>query len=204
MHLSISAASSYLGVSISTLRRWDREGYFAPDYVTLGGHRRYSISSLKQFCKASGETSESLDMKTTVLYSRVSSADQKDDLVRQTDRLTKYAEEQGYINLMSIEDLGSGINYKKAGLKKLLKMLLNEQVDRLVVHHKDRLLRFGSELVFSICKHSGVEVIVLEESLGKTFEQELAGDVIEIMTVFSSKLYGRRAYLNRAKKAEAA
>lgn len=142
--------------------------------------------------------------KKTILYSRVSSADQKEDLTRQTERLNSYAEEMGFTNTLTIEDLGSGINYKKAGLKKLLKMLLNEQVDRLVVHHKDRLLRFGSELVFSICKHLGVEVIVLEESLGKTFEQELAADVIEIITVFSSKLYGRRAHLNRSKNSEAA
>jgi predicted site-specific integrase-resolvase len=83
-------------------------------------------------------------------------------------------------------------------------MLLNEQVERLVIHHKDRLLRFGSELIFSICKYLNVEVVILENSLGKTFEQELSGDVIEIMTVFSSKLYGRRAHLNKTKKQEAA
>lgn len=204
MHLSISAAADYLGVSISTLRRWDRDGYYSPDFLTIGGHRRYPISSLKVFCRQNSEASDLDDVKTTVLYSRVSSSDQKEDLVRQTERLSSYAKEQGFSNTLNIEDLGSGINYKKAGLKKLLKMLLNEQVDRLIVHHKDRLLRFGSELVFSICKHLDVEVIVLEESLGKSFEQELAADVIEIMTVFSSKLYGRRAHLNRSKKAQAA
>lgn len=83
-------------------------------------------------------------------------------------------------------------------------MLLNEQVERLVIHHKDRLLRFGSELVVTICKYLKIEVVVLEESLGNSFEQELASDVIEIMTVFSSRLYGRRAHLNRAKKQGAA
>ena len=163
------------------------------------------IELLKEFCRQNGSEPEEFDqVKKTVLYSRVSSADQKEDLGRQTERLTSYAKENGFSNTGTIEDLGSGINYKKPGLKKLLKMLLNEQVDRLVVHHKDRLLRFGSELVFSICKHLDVEVIVLEESLGKSFEQVLAGDVIEEMTVFSSKLYGRRAHLNSAKKAEAA
>jgi predicted site-specific integrase-resolvase len=67
----------------------------------------------------------------------------------------------------------------------------------LVLNHKDRLLRFGSEIIFSLCKHFGVEIIILEESMQSSFEQELAADVIELMTVFSSKLYGRRAHQNK-------
>ena len=200
MHLSISAAASYLGVSISTLRRWHQEEYLIPDYLTLGGHRRYSISSLKMFIKESDETSRELPSKLTVLYARVSSSDQRQDLARQSSRLKEYAKKQGFSHTISLEDLGSGINYKKPGLNKLLKLLLNEQVDRLVLHHKDRLLRFGSELIFKICKFLNVEVIILEEALGQSFEQELVADVIEIITVLSSKLYGRRAHQNRLKK----
>ena len=137
------------------------------------------------------------------MYSRVSSSDQKEDFKRQLSRLKKFAKKHKFKNVILLEDLGSGINYKKPGLSKLLKMLLNEQVDKLILHHKDRLLRFGSELIFKICKTLNVEVIILEEALGQSFEQELAADVIEIMTVFSSRLYGRRAHLNRQQKSKA-
>ena len=204
MYLSISAAATYLGVSISTLRRWHQEESLQPDYRTVGGHRRYSISGLRHFCADNRQVDASTQEKKTVLYSRVSSSDQKEDLSRQTDRLESDTREQNLTNTQIIEDLGSGINYKKPGLRKLLKMLLSEQVERLVIHHKDRLLRFGSELVFTIWGYLKIEVVILEESLGSTFEQELASDVIEIMTVFSSRLYGRRAHLNRAKEQRAA
>ena len=204
MHLSISAAASYLGVSVSTLRRWDYENHFSPDYYTVGGHRRYSVQSLKQFTLSFDDEYIERECKKTILYSRVSSNDQKEDLKRQTKRLKKFAKARRFKNIEILEDLGSGINYKKPGLKKLLKMLLNDQVDRLVLHHKDRLLRFGSELIFSICKYLNVEVVILESALGNTFEEELAADVIEIMPVFSSRLYGRRAHQNKKKNKEAA
>lgn len=84
-----------------------------------------------------------------------------------------------------ISDSGSGMNYRKKGLKKLFDTLLNDKVERLVITHKDRLLRFGAELVFTICEIKGVEVIILnkgDETVG--FEEELAKDVLEIITVF--------------------
>ena len=134
------------------------------------------------------------------MYSRVSSADQKQDLKRQAIRLLEHSKSQKYENILAIEDLGSGVNYKKPGLKKLLKLLLEGEVQRLVLHHKDRLLRFGSELIVSICKCLDVEVVILEEAMKNTVEQELAADVIEIMTVFSSKLYGKPSHQNRIKR----
>ena len=97
-----------------------------------------------------------------------------------------------------ISDLGSGMNYRKKGLKNLLDALLNDKVERLVITHKDRLLRFGAELVFTICETKGVEIIILnkgDETVG--FKEELAKDVLEIITVFSAKLYGSRSKKNR-------
>ena len=199
MHLSISATAIYLGVSISTVRRWGRKQILAPDYRTAGGHRRYSLKSLKAYC-GQRDSGDSLNLsKKTILYSRVSGADQKSDLARQSQRLVEFSEQAKYENILVIEDLGSGVNDKKSGLKKLLKMLLDGDTSRLVLHHKDRLLRFGSELIVSICKHLGVEVVILEKSMDSSFEQELAADVIEIMTVFSARLYGRRSHQNRLK-----
>jgi predicted site-specific integrase-resolvase len=199
MHLSVSAAADYLGVSISTLRRWHHAGSFEPDFLTCGGHRRYSIKSLKQFCQSYSDSEAPQDELRTVLYARVSSSDQKQDLSRQCERLSKFASEKDFSNCEIIQDLGSGVNYKKPGLKRLLKMLINDQVQRLVLHHKDRLLRFGSELIFTLCRYLKVEVIVLEETIGSSFEEELVADVIEIITVFSSRLYGRRSHANRQK-----
>ncbi len=96
-----------------------------------------------------------------------------------------------------IEDLGSGMNYNKKGLKKLIKDLCDQKVGRLVVTHKDRLLRFGSELVFSICSHVGCEVVVINASEDTSYEEDLTRDVLEIITVFSARLYGSRSHKNR-------
>lgn len=200
MHLSISAAASYLGVSISTMRRWDASGVLTPAYFTPGGHRRYCAINLKKFVGTEDSNVDDID-KPVVLYGRVSSRDQLHDLKRQIARLKDYAEGKGYVNLEIIEDLGSGLKYDKPGLSKLLRKILNREISKLVIHHKDRLLRFGSELIFTTCKYMNIEVEVIEDTLTQgNFEQELAGDVLEIITVFSSKLYGRRSHLNRKKE----
>jgi len=98
---------------------------------------------------------------------------------------------------MVISDLGSGLNYKKKGLTKLLKLIINNQIEALYLTHKDRLLRFGSELFFNICQHHGTKVIILNAVENKSFESTLAEDVIELMTVFSAKLYGKRSHKNK-------
>ena len=96
-----------------------------------------------------------------------------------------------------IADLGSGMNYHKKGLKKLLNAILDDSVGRLVLTHKDRLLRFGAELVFAICEAKDVEVVIINKGEDTTFEEDLATDVLEIITVFSARLYGSRSKKNR-------
>lgn len=100
-----------------------------------------------------------------------------------------------------IRDLGSGLNMKKSGLKKLLRMIALRQFDHLILTHKDRLLRFGSELLFDLCQFKGIRVTIIEEEADKTYEQQLSADVIELMTVFSVRLYGKRSHQNRQKAA---
>ena len=108
-----------------------------------------------------------------------------------------YCSKQGF-NYEVIQDLGSGMNYYKKGLTKLLNLVLEGQVKRLVLTHKDRLLRFGAELVFSICEAKGVEVIIINKGdENSKFEEELAKDVLEIITVFSARLYGARSKKNK-------
>lgn len=190
--LSIGKAASYLGVAVSTLRRWDEEGKFSPSFRTFGGHRRYDIKDLSRI-KGNSE-----DKRMTIAYARVSSHDQKKDLEAQAERLTKYCNDMSY-DTEVIKDLGSGLNYRKPGFRKLVKLILDGQVKRLILMHKDRLLRYGAEIVFRLCHHYGTEVVILEEK-ESTFEETLTQDVIELMTVFSARLYGKRSANNRKKR----
>ena len=96
-----------------------------------------------------------------------------------------------------IKDLGSGLNDKKRGLRQLINRICSGEVGRLVITHKDRLLRFGSELIFSLCEHFSTEVVIMNASEESTFEEELAKDVLEIITVFSARLYGSRSHKNK-------
>jgi putative resolvase len=89
------------------------------------------------------------------------------------------------------------MNYYKKGLKKLLNAILDGNVGRLVLTHKDRLLRFGAELVFALCEAREVEVVIINSGAEATFEEELAKDVLEIITVFSARLYGSRSRKNQ-------
>ena len=96
-----------------------------------------------------------------------------------------------------MQDLGSGLNYHKKGLRLLIRRICSGEIGRLVISHQDRLLRFGSELVFSLCEHFGTEVIIINASEEATFEEELVSDVLEIITVFSARLYGSRSHKNQ-------
>ena len=196
MFLSIGQAANMLGVSLSSLRRWEREGFLLPSYRTFGGHRRYKLETLERIFSVSSSELNSAPEQSVIAHARVSSHDQKSDLETQKLKLSAYCKEN-FGNFELISDLGSGLNYRKPGLKKLLRLIFLRKVSCLVLNHKDRLLRFGSEIIFDLCKHFGVKVLILEEPMAQGFEQELAADVIELMTVFSSKLYGRRSHQNR-------
>jgi putative resolvase len=96
-----------------------------------------------------------------------------------------------------IQDLGSGLNYSKKGLRKLIQEICSGNIERLVITHKDRLLRFGAELIFSLCEHFGTEVVIINAAEETTFEDDLVQDVLEIITVFSARLYGSRSRKNK-------
>lgn len=187
---TISQAATHYGVSSSTLRRWEREGKLIPDR-TKGKQRRYKLVGECKF-----KSHEKPDKKATIAYARVSSHDQKADLERQKQLLEMYCAAQGW-QFKIISDLGSGMNYNKRGLKELLSVILNGDISRLVLTHKDRLLRFGAELIFSLCERRGIEVIIINKGDEPSFEEDLAKDVLEIITVFSARLYGSRSNKNK-------
>ena len=189
--ITIQEAATFLGVSPQTLRRWEREGRGIPFQKTAGGQRRYDLSKLHH------RDVSPLEIKQfTLCYARVSCHDQKEDLQRQEKMLEMFCASHGW-SFEIISDLGSGMNYNKRGLKKLLHKILNGELSRLVLTHKDRLLRFGAELIFALCEAKGIEVILVNKGDEPSFEEELASDVLEIITVFSARLYGSRSRKNK-------
>ena len=193
MYLTISEAAHFIGVSPSSLRRYERQGIIIPKR-TAGGHRRYPIAELR---KLNGENTESEEK--TIAYARVSSHDQKADLQRQKTRLANCCLASGS-SFLILDDLGSGLNYKKRGLKKLIREIITGQVSKIILTHKDRLLRFGSEIIFYLCSFFGTKVELIEEEKNLSDEEILTRDVIELMTVFSARLYGKRAHIKKSLK----
>jgi putative resolvase len=190
MKVSIKKAADHLGVSQETLRRWEREGKIIVER-TPQGHRRFDLSKLSHCPKK-----QLIQSKKTIVYARVSSHDQKADLIRQINVLESFCASHGW-EYEILQDLGSGLNYGKKGLKKLIKEICLGGLERLVITHKDRLLRFGAELIFALCEQFGTEVVIINASLENNFEDDLVQDVLEIITVFSARLYGARSRKNK-------
>ena len=126
----------------------------------------------------------------------MSSHKQKDDLERQIENVKTYMIAKGY-SFDVITDIGSGINYNKKGLNQLIDMITNSEVEKIVILYKDRLLSFGFEMIENLCNKYGTTIEIIDNT-EKTEEQELARDLIQIVTVFSCRLQNKRA--NKAKK----
>lgn len=192
-HYSIGEFSKLIGKTIQTVRNWDANGTLKPAHTTPGGTRYYSQQQLDSFLNL--KTFSTKERKV-VAYCRVSSNKQKDDLERQIENVSTYMYAKGY-SFEVITDIGSGINYNKKGLNKLIDMITNSEVEKIVILYKDRLLRFGYELIETLCSKYGTEIEIIDNTK-KTSEQELVEDMIQIVTVFSARLQGKRA--NKAKK----
>ena len=191
--ISIGDAAKELGVSVDTIRRWADGGKIRYERAP-SGHRRFYLADIKRMTP---RDLKQLDDRITINYARVSSHDQKNDLIRQIQVLEAFSGSNGW-QFETIQDLGSGLNYNKKGLKKLLNRILKGDVNRIVLTHKDRLLRFGTELVFAICEEMETEVVIINKTPEElSFEQELAQDMIELVTVFSARLYGARSRKNK-------
>jgi excisionase family DNA binding protein len=191
--ISIGDAAKELGISTKTLRRWTDTGKIKFERSPTG-QRRFFLADILRITR---RDFNQLDNRITINYARVSSHDQKADLVRQAQVLEAFSATNGW-QFETIQDLGSGLNYNNRGLQKLLKRIMQGDVGRLVLTHKDRLLRLGAELVFAMCAEFETEVIIINKSNEEvTFEQELVPDMIELITVFSARLYGSRSQKNQ-------
>ena len=183
--ISIGKFAKMVGVTPTTLRRMHQRGDFIPYHVTKSGTRYYSMEQLKEF---SGPL---VSEKIVIGYCRVSTPAQKDDLKIQVENVKSYMYAKGY-KFEIITDIGSGINYKKKGLLQLINKINNHEVSAVVVLYKDRLIRFGFDLLNYLCEINGAKIEVIDNT-EYSKEQELTDDLIQVITVFANRLYGQRS-----------
>ncbi|MDR2165977.1 MAG: IS607 family transposase [Zoogloeaceae bacterium] len=188
--LGMGETAKALGVSITTPRCREACGRISAEHAA-GGHRRRDLAKIRHVARA-----DKLERRQTVAHARVSSHDQKDDLERQEQGLERYCARQGW-TFEVIADLGSGMNHRRSGLRRLLSAILSGDVGRLVIAHKDRLSRFGAKLVFAIREAKQVEVVILSQGEDTSLEEDLAKDALEIVTVFSARRHGARSRKNQ-------
>ena len=185
-YYSSRKVTEILGVTAQTLRNWDKEGKLKPSYVKSNGYRYYSEESILSYTQER-KTKKNLNV---IGYARVSSKKQSDYLEKQVNNLKTYLDSK-YTDYEIITDIGSGINYTKPGLKKLIEKINRKEVDLIVVLYKDRLLRFGFELVEYFAELNNVKIEILDK-IDKNQDQELVEDLVQIITVFSCKIQGKR------------
>jgi len=185
MYIPLRKARERLGLHGDTLRRYADEGYIK-SIRTKGGKRLFEVD---EFIKG-----KSVDNIVTICYCRVSSQKQKDDLQRQVE----YMREK-FSDAEIITDIGSGINYKRKGLKSILERAMQGDKLKIVVAYKDRLARFGTELIEYIINKNGGELLVLNR-VDMSPEQELSEDILQILHVFSCRINGMRKYGNQIKE----
>lgn len=182
-YVKTSVARSIYKVTDGTLRKWAKEGK-VKTIRNPGGHRLYEVKD-----NISNDSSVPDALKNRkICYCRVSSSKQKDDLERQVESMRT-----GFPEYHIISDIGSGINWNRKGLKTILERTMRGELDEVVVSHRDRLCRFGFELVEWIMDKNKVKLVVLNRENGSS-ETELAADVLAIIHVFSCKQMGRRRY----------
>lgn len=183
--MSIGKFAKKVGVNIATLRRMDASGDLKPYHVSKGGTRYYSTEQLKYF----GDTQQKA--KLVAGYCRVSTPSQKDDLENQVNNVKTYMIAKGY-SFEMITDIGSGIDYKRQGLKKLIDKINNQEISKIVILYKDRLVGFGYELIEYLCFINNIEIEIIDHT-ETSKEKELTDDLIQIITVFANRLYGQRS-----------
>jgi putative resolvase len=193
-YVSASKVQQQYGISSSTLRRWDGDGRVRT-LRTPGGFRLYRLNDVERLFHQE-ETSSCKRKKAKICYARVSSPHQKPDLERQVaDLRDKYPEHE------IIQDVGSGLNYKRKGFHSLLERVHGGTVGEVVVAHKDRLCRYGFELIEFLFKKTDTKLVVLGRSMEEhDSTRELADDLLTVCNYFVAKNNGMRSAENRRKR----
>ena len=185
-----------LGVSVKTLQRWDRDGILKANRTPT--NRRYY--TYDQYLQFKGIQTEN-DIRDTVIYARVSTRNQKDDLQNQVEFSKQFCNAKGIIVNQCIEDFGSGLNYNRKKWNKLLDEVMENKIKTIVISNKDRFIRFGYDWFEKFCEKFNTKIIIVNnETLSPN--EELVQDIISILHVFSCRLYGFRKYKNQIKEDE--
>ena len=185
-----------LGVSVKTLQRWDRDGILKANR-TPTDRRYYTYDQYLQFKGIQTEN----DIRDIVIYARVSTRNQKDDLQNQVEFLKQFCNAKGIIVNQCIEDFGSGLNYNRKKWNKLLDEVMENKIKIIVISNKDRFIRFGYDWFEKFCEKFNTKIIIVNnETLSSN--EELVQDIISILHVFSCRLYGLRKYKNQIKEDE--
>ena len=185
-----------LGVSVKTLQRWDRDGILKANR-TPTDRRYYTYDQYLQFKGIQTEN----DIRDTVIYTRVSTRNQKDDLQNQVEFLKQFCNAKGIIVNQCVEDFGSGLNYNRKKWNKLLDEVMANKIKTIVISNKDRFIRFGYDWFEKFCEKFNTKIIIVNnETLSPN--EELVQDIISILHVFSCRLYGLRKYKNQIKEDE--
>lgn len=183
-----AAFAELLGVSVKTLQRWDKDGVLKA-YRTPTDRRYYTYDQYLQFKGLKVKD----DVRQVVIYSRVSTRAQKDDLRNQVDFLRTFCNASGMIVDKVIEDIGSGLNYNRKKWNELLDDVMAGKIKTIVIGSKDRFIRFGYDWYNRFCEKLGTSIIVVNnDSLSP--HEELVEDIVSILHVFSCRLYGLRKY----------
>ena len=187
---SAKTVTKILGVTAQTLRNWDKENKLKPTYVKSNGYRYYSEESILAYTQER-KTKKNLNV---IGYTRVYKENEI-ELSKQKENIEKYLKER-YEHYEIIEDIGSGINYNKPGLLKLIEKINKKEVDVIVVLYKDRLLRFGFELVEHFASLNNVKIEILDK-IDKTQDEELLETLKEIIDDTKDKIKGENKNIKR-------
>lgn len=189
-------AAKLLNIHPNTLRSWEEKNIISSFRSTDSGHRRYNIQEF--LLKRNKIQQEPQLIKKNICYCRVSSRNQKEELNNQVNYLKTI-----YPDHDIITDIASGLNYKRKGLQRILDFANKGLIAELVVTYKDRLCRFGFDLIEYIINSSGGKIVVLNQ-LETSPQEEMVTDLTNIIHIFSCRLYGLRKYKKTIKDASKA
>ena len=189
-YINSTKAREMLQVTTETLRNWSNKGKITA-IKTPSGQRRYNLKEINTYL---GIT-PSVEKKRNICYCRVSSTKQLDDLERQKDFFRRE-----YPDYELVTDVGSGINWKRKGLKTILEQAMLGNIGTIVVAHRDRLCRFAYELLEFIFETNNVKLMVLDTEAGESGNNELADDILSIVHVYSCRTMGKRRYTRQKDK----
>jgi predicted site-specific integrase-resolvase len=193
--LTTGKAAAYLGRHPKTLQGWDRSGVL-PAKRTKTGRRYWDKEDLDKYL---GKT-EIKPIRSIIAYCRVSSQNQRPDLKNQRSILESFCLARTLANVEFITEIGGGLNFKRKYFTEIMDRITRGEVEKLIVAHRDRLTRFGFDLISHICETNNCELLVLDQEKLSP-EREMVEDLMTIVHCFSSRLYGLRNYKKSLKEA---